>query len=560
MSQLLRALVALAALLVGCAPLLGGQSSESGPGRFGELDERPDAPRWLGADTARARELGATDSVVIAIDAGAPGDRISGLLEVPENVCALLIARGAESVEDLDLFAYGDDGTVLGSDEAPDNKPALLVCPPHPRRVYVVARIAAGHGLVALGAQRVKVEDAVKVGRALDARGRPGEATGRLDAWPGLDERIAEHRRRIGGDWQELRKLAVPLDPRTPTRISALVEQDRCLDVLVVPSAEVSHLDVAAIDELGHIIGRAAAAGRDRTLVICSPQKAALTLEIRPHVGRGVAAIILGRTPDGGRSELDVRAITHDLAPIGELSDTREKIATRLEALGYGRAKLLAEGKLEVGRRLSQTLELPAGCARIDVLAGRPVRGLEAWLWSPDGALLARERGSGRAAIFACTPGGKARLDVEALTLPGKYAVELRVEREVSSVLAQHPLAASRLIARMQARGVARSARQAGAPMAIALDPQRLERRELLVPLGRCVELSLALGAGASGAELRVVDNKTGAELDLVRGAYSASARLCALSGGELRATAEMRVSAGSTTALYVTRMLVPSP
>jgi hypothetical protein len=559
MTPALRALVFVVALSTACAPLLGGGSGELNSGRFGKLEAGPDAQRWLGVDTARAKELGATDSEVIAVEAGAPGDRISGLIEVPDDACALLIARAAESVEDIDLFAYGDDGTVLGSDEAPDKKPALLVCPPHPRRLYVVARIAAGHGLVAVGAQRVRPEDAAKVGRALDARGRPGEATGRLDAWPGLDQRIAEHRRRIGGDWQELRKLAVPLDPRTPTRISALVEQDRCLDVLVVPSAEVSHLDVAALDEPGHIIGRAAAAGRDRALIVCSPQKAALTIEIRPHVGRGVAAVVLARTPEGGSKDLDVRTIAYDLAPVGELSDTRGKHATRLEALGYGKAKLIGEGTLEVGRRSSQTLDLPAGCARIDVLAGRPVRGLEAWLWSADGSLLARERGSGRASMFACTAGSKARLDLEALTLPGKYAVELRVEREVSGVLAQHPLAASRLIARMQARGVARSARQAGAPTAIALDPHRLERRHVLVPLRRCVDLTLALGAGASGAELRVVDARTGDELELSRGTYSTSTRLCGLGRGELRATAEMRVATGSTTALFATRMLAPS-
>jgi hypothetical protein len=336
------------------------------------------------------------------------------------------------------------------------------------------------------------------------------------------------------------------------------VDEDRCLDVLVVPSTEVSHLDVAALDEMGHIIGRAAAAGRDRALVVCSPQKAPLTIEVRPHVGRGVAAIVLSRTPDGGSRDIDVRSLAFDLSPTGELSDTREKNSTQLDALGYQKAKLIGEGALQVGRRTSLSLDLPAGCARIDALAGRPVRGLEAWLWNADGALLARERGSGRATVFACTPGGKARLDVEALTLPGKYAVELRVEREVASLLLQHPLAASRLIARMQSRGVARSARQAGTPTAIALDTTKLERRQVLVPVGRCVDLSLALGPGASGAELRVVDSKNAEQLQLARGAHSTSTRVCALGRGELRATAEMQVAVGSTTALFATRMLAP--
>ena len=544
-------------LLGGCGPLLGGGKTAE-PGRFGKIEGRPDAQRWLGPDAARAREAGATDSEVVAVEAGAPGDRIAGLIEVPAETCVLLLARAAESVEDVDLFAYGDDGTVLGSDEAPDKKPALLVCPPHPRRMYIVARVASGHGLVAVGAQRVRPTDAAKIGKLLDARGRPGEAASRLGAWPGLEEKIAEHRRRIGGTWQDVRKVAVPLDPRTSTRISALVEADRCLDVLVVPSAEVSHLDVAVLDESGQIVGRASAAARERVLVICSPVQAPLSIEIRPHAGRGVAAIVLSRTPEGGARDVDVRATSFDVSPIGDLADTREKNASRLERLGYGRAKVVGEGALEVGRRLSVPLDLPAGCARLDLLAGRPVRGVETWLWAADGSLLARERGSGRVTTFACTPGGKARLDVEALSLPGKFAVELRHEREVDEKLLTHPLAASRLISRLVSRGVVQNASQAGVPVAVALDPAKLDRRELLVPPRQCVDATLALGPGATGAELRLLDAKTGQELELARGTYSTSARACAFRPGELRVAVEARTTAGHTSGLLSVRVIAP--
>jgi hypothetical protein len=545
--------------LAACSPLIGGKSEPPPAGRFGKVEGRPDAARWLGADVAKAREAGASESELIAIEAGAAGDRVSGLIEVPESECALVIARAADSVEDVDLFAYGDDGTVLGSDEAPDKKPALLVCPPHPKRLYIVARIAAGHGLVALGGQRVRVADAAKVGKALDARGRPGETNTRLGAWPGLEEKIAERRRRVGSEWQDVRKMAVPLDPRTPTRVSALVDEDRCLDVLVVPSAEVSYLDVAVLDEQGHIIGRASASGRERALIVCSPQKAPLTVEIRPHAGRGVAAVVMSRTPAGGARDLDVRALAHDLAPIGDLGDTRSKNAARLDGQGYAPPKLISEGALAVGRRVSVNLDLPVGCARLDVLAARPVRGIETWLWSADGALLSRERGSGHATTFACVAApAKARLDIEALTLPGKYAVEMRVEREVAGTLTAHPLAASRLISRMLSRGVAKSAREAGAPAAVSLSATQLERKDVFVPVGRCVDLSLALGAGASGAELRVIDAQTGKEVELARGTYSTSARACALERGDLRARAELRVKVGATTALFATRMLTP--
>jgi hypothetical protein len=526
--------------------------------RFGRLEGGPDAERWLGPDVARAREAGALGSEVIAVEAGAPGDRVGGLLEVPTDVCVLLIARAAESVEDVDLFAYGDDGSLLGSDEAPDRKPTLLVCPPHPRRLYVMARIAAGHGLVAVGAQRVPADQAARVGQSLGAKGGPGRAARGVESWPGLDEKLAEHRRRIGGVWQDVRRAAIPLDPALPTRVSAVVEQERCLDVLVLPSAEVAHLDVAMLDERGQILGRASAFGRDRALILCSPVRAIVTLEVRPHAGRGMAAVVISRTETGGARELDARPLLYELAPMGDLAESRDQYSRRLEGLGYERAKLLGDGALSLGRRTSLTLELPSGCARLGVHGERPVRSMEAWLWSADGSLLARERGSGRIEMFACGSGGKVRLDLESLSLPGRFAVESRRERDAPALLAAHPLAASRLMARMHARGVIKNARDVTAPTEIALDAGALFRRELLVPARRCIDATVALGHGASGAEVRWLDARSGNEIDRARGTHAAGARACAFGPGELRATLEISLSVGRTSAILSTRTLAP--
>jgi len=529
--------------------------------RFGKLIGAPDPHRWLGPDAKRARAAGASESVVVAVEAGAPGDRIAGTLEVPEKSCVLLIARASDSVEDLDLFAYGDDGSVLGTDEAPDKTPTLVVCPPHPRRLYVVARVAAGHGLVAIGGQHVPAERAARVGKALGARGLFNDAAQRLDTWPGLDEKLAEHRRRIGGRWQDVRRVAVPVDARTPTRVSAAIDDAGCLDVLVVPSDEVSHLDVGVIDLEGRIVGRAAATGRERAIIVCSPARGAITVEVRPHAGRGLVAVLISRLSGGHPQDIEAHALRFDLAPSGNLGEAREKHATMLERGGYSqaKAKLLGEGALEVGRRDSLPVELPGGCVRLDILSGAPVRGLEAWLWSADGSLIASERGSGRATLFACGRGGKARLDTEALTRPGRYAVELRAERDTPSVLDDSPLAASRLLSRMSLRGVIRSASQVGAPRAIELSPTRVESIELLVPLGRCMDVTVALGPGATGAEIRLIDTASNEELALARGAHSTSVRACALDRPTtLNARAEIRVGAGQAKALVATRMLAP--
>jgi hypothetical protein len=544
----------------GCARHGSGAAGQPPPGRFGPLESPLVASRWLAPDAARARAAGAGESVVVAVEAGAAGDRVSGMLALPEKECGLLIARATASVEDVDLFAYGDDGTVLGADEAPDKTPALIVCPPHPARVYVSARIAAGHGLVALGAQRVAPEQALRVARAVGARGLIDDPKQRLEAWPGLDDRLAEHRRMIGAKWQDLRHVAVPIDARLPTSVSAAIDDKGCVDILVVPSDEVSHLDVAAVDLDGRIIGRAAAVGRERALIVCGPTRTALTVEIRPHAGRGLAAVVISRLTEG-EHDLDAQALRYDLAPTGDLANAREKNAARLEHYGYDKvkAKVIGEGSLEVGRRASVAVDLPAGCARLDVLSGAPVRGVEAWLWSADGSLLGSERGSGQVTLFACGRGGKARLDTEALTRPGRYAVELRREADTPKLLDEHPLAAGRLLARMSSRGVIRSAAQVGAARMIELNSTRFEAVDLLVPIGRCVDVTLALGPGATGAEIRLVDTADGKELGLTRGTYSASARACALDRtGTLNARAELRAGAGQTRALTATRMLSP--
>jgi hypothetical protein len=523
-------------------------------GKFGPIPGRPDTKTWFKpAQGAR--------SEVVAVQAGVAGDRVSSLIEVPEKSCALIIARATSTIEDLDLLIYGEDGTTLGTDEGADRTPALLICPPHPNRMFVSARIAAGHGLVAIGMERVEPKDAERVARLYHAKNHAGGAEARLSAWPGLDERIAEHRRLIGGSWQDIRRVAVPLDTRIASRLSADVEAARCLDVLVIPSDDVSHLDVAVLDAEGRIVGRAAASGRDRSIIVCSPTPAQITVDMRPHAGSGIGVVMMSRSRDGSERDIDARMLKFDVYPTGDLADTRSKHETRLQALGYPKPKQLATGSLVVGRRTRTELELPKGCVRLDVLTGLPVRSIDAEVWSADGNLLARGNGSAAVGLFLCTKGGKARLDVEPLTRPGPFALEMRTEREPPDIFLDHPLAASRLISHMVERGVVRTGAQVGKAVRFDLGPERLESMDLLVPIGRCMDVTLALGSDASGAEIRLIDTASGSELAFARGNHATSARACALDtarGGSLYLRAELRVVSGKTAALVATRMLNP--
>jgi hypothetical protein len=522
------------------------------PSAFGKVTGAPNARAWFRPER---------ESEVVAVEAGVAGDRVATLVDLPVSSCAVFIARGTDTIEDLDLAAYGEDGAVLGVDEGADKTPAILVCPPHPARVYISARIASGHGLVAVGVERMPPKDAERAASTYHARHSQAETDARLGIWPGLAERIAEHRQRLGGKWQDVRRVAIPLDARIPTRLSATVEQNRCLHALVLASDELSRIELTALDQNGQILGRAAPLGRDRSLVVCSPLTSPVSFELRPQGGRGVAVLVLSQTEPGTQEDID-DAWRIELYESGSLDDARQKTAARLEGLGYPRAKVLKTGSLQPGRLDSAAFALPKGCSRLDVLAGAPVRDMSARLWSADDSLIAESTDRAAPVLFACSNGGPVRLDTESLARPGAYSVELRVEPEIPVNLLGSPLAAGRLLTHMLEHGLIRSGAQAGKISHHNVSPDHLDSEEILVPLGRCVDVTLALGPGSTGAEVRLVDIASGEELALSRGTFATSAQACAVdahSGGTVHARAELRVAAGHGEALSASHMSTPA-
>lgn len=546
-----RWLLALALLLGGCAPKPAAKAAPAPRAAFGRVDARPNTKNYLKAPAGR-------ESEVLAVQAGVAGDRISSLFELPEADCAIVIARATSSVDDVDLFAYGEDGAVLGSDESSDKTPSLLICPPHPRRVFLAARIAAGHGLVAIGAERVPLENAERAAAAYGVRYRPGEVARRLSVWPELEERLEQHRRNIGAAWIDVRRVAVPLDARTPTRVSANIDREHCLDALILPSDDVAALDVSVLDSDGRILGRAEAFGRDRFAIVCSPAETTLTLEIRPRSGIGLAVVMLSRSQEGSESDLDPRALKREVYPSRGVGEERTLLASRLGTQGYAAPRLLGSGTLPLGRRISRVLDLPAGCSRLDLVAGTPLRGVRAWVYSESGALLASGEGAAPA-LFVCGKAGRVRYDAEALARPGPFAIELRHEREIPKVLLEQPLAASRLLARMLERGVVSTPRRVGAVYEHPLSSTALERRTLMVPAGRCLDLTLATGEGASGVELRLLEVTTLEEIAIGRGSGATQARACATGErgrGTLNIVAEMRAGAGAAVGLLTAHLI----
>jgi len=520
---------------------------------------RLDGTKWLTHDAEIAKSLGAGPLEVAVTDVGGDGDRVGGFVSIPSAQCVLAYARGSQGVEDLDLYAYGDDGTILAVDEATDPQPAVVICPPHPARAYFSARVVAGRGIVAIGVHGLPPSAAAQVGKALGARGRPGEELGRIEAWPGLDEKVNQHRRVIGARWEEVRRVAVQADARAPTRISASLEGGRCLDVYVVPSEEFGQLDVSVLDGDDRVLVRAPAIGRDRTAIVCSPVQTPLSIELRPHSGQGLCAIVLARSAVGAEPEIAGPVFASRVGPDADLPMERVQRAKPLRALGYGEPTTVGTGTADVGRRLSFPINLPDGCARLDVIAGRPLTGIAADVWDGASNLLASGSAGDGPTLFACGKSGRGRIDVEALSRPGPFAIELRRERTASASVVAHPLAAGRVLSALNAKTDLVTAGVAADAKVLSLEPTSLKSFDFSLSDGRCGDVVVALDTGGAGVDMRLVDVQSGDEYSLARGRLLAQSRVCA-AGRTRTLRVELRLGAGKADALVVVRVAPALP
>lgn len=561
MTRLGAALLAMAALAgAACGPVVATPaSSEGGKGAVRALrvtGDRLDARMWLAGASAQAIVAGAGPLQMLGSDVVSEGDRLGAFVEIPENECALAMARSSPTIADVDLFAYDDSGSTFASDETPEADAALILCPPHPRRLYVVARVMSGNGILGVGVQPVPRGASEAVAKIVGARGGPGAESGRLESWPGLEAKIREHRAWLGSRWEDVRRVAMPVDPRAASRISVMIDAGRCLDVLVTPSDEVASLEVVAEDPAARIVARGRERGRDRSLVLCSAVSSNLTISVRPRASQGLVAVVVGRSAVGAEVEITQTARIVHVAETRDLPEARSVHERAIAGRGYGAAKTVATGAARVGNRVTFPLEVPGGCSRIDVVAGKPLVSVQAELWDDRGSLIAEGSGGAAAALFVCGAGGPMRLDIEALARPGPFAVELRRERAAPAALVAHPVAAGRLLERMNTGGTVADASAAATAQVIALDAQSLKTLPLMVAAQTCVEVIAAADTGGSGVDLRLVDPSSG-ESALTRAKYVVADRLCAGSAA-MPGMAELRLTAGKADVLVLTRVVGP--
>jgi hypothetical protein len=537
-------------LLVGCGA--GASATGEGAARaplsaprvvLGELD----AKALLGDVPARASKLGAGPLSLVASGETVERERMGSFVLVPSGLCLLAYARASSSIDDLDVAAFADEGNPIASDDAPDAHPTILVCPPHPDRVYVTTLTASGEGLVALGVQFVPVDRAAEVGRAVGARGTRFAAPRAADAWVGLDDHVRAHRDAIGGKWEEFRRVAVPVDARAPAHVSFPLEGDGCTDALVVPDEDVAVLEIEALDDGGRVIARAAGGARDRSLTVCSPLAFSGSLVVRPHLGQGLVAVVLARARGEVEKDLSLRpdvAWASGSLPVEATKTVRNQ---ELAKSGYAPPDSTQTGTLAIGRLSALPLDLGSpkeGCSRVDVVAGAPLALIYASVWDEKGALVTKGEGVASVTLFACGR-GKARLELEARGRPGPFVSLVRPERWRAPVFAQYPLASSRMLARVAVgpswliEGTALSAR------AVALDAAHLQSWDEIIPAGKCLRVAAGAEGEGTGLEARLIERASGDEIDRSHAEHAVGLRACATPGAARAVRVELRATSG---------------
>jgi hypothetical protein len=186
------------------------------------------------------------------------------------------------------------------------------------------------------------------------------------------------------------------------------------------------------------------------------------------------------------------------------------------------------------------------------VVAGKPLADVGAALWDDRGVLLAEGRGGAGVTLFACGAGGPARIDVEAFSRPGPYAIELRKDNLAPPLLVAHPWASARLLAVLDAGGARVSAASAENAVRLSLDSGVRQAVPFDVPAKACIEVIAALDRGGNGLDMRLADASTG-ENTITRGRFVVMDRRCA-SDVPTKAVAEFRLLSGKAEALVLAR------
>jgi len=503
-----------------------------------------DAKLLLGDIPFRATQLGAGPARIVASGPIGEGERLGAFVDVPADQCLLGYARGSNSIDDIDVVVFAEEGNPIATDEGPDSHPAIVMCPPHPDRVYLAVHAAAGEGLVALAAQIAPRDHAAEIAMKLGAHGARGEGPRSAEAWPGLDERVRARRAALGGHWEETKRVAVTADARSETVLPIAADANTCVDVLAVSDDAVAMIDLEVSDGEGRVVARAHEGTHDRSLVVCTTMALSGTLHLRPHVGSGLAAVVVAKLPIEEATELSETPQSAWYATARTVDQAKKTLDGELSRAGYAAGTNAGGGALTLGRRASLSLDpTPNACTRVDVMAGTPLSLFDARVWDDRGALVAAGEGASQIALFVCKA-QKTQLELEARGRPGPFGVVMRKERWQSQAFMQKPLAASRMLARSADAPMFTVEGTLGDARALVVDAAKRSTWEASVPPQTCSVTAAGAEGDGTGLTLVATDAASGDEIDRSHAASSARVRVCAEAAAR-RVKYELTVSAG---------------
>ncbi len=312
------------------------------------------------------------------------------------------------------------------------------------------------------------------------------------------------------------------------------VEAGECADALILGGEELGTFDAEFVDADGRFVARAHDSVGSRALVVCGDRAIKGTLILRPHFGRGVAALVLSRVP-AERAHM----IAESDAMWGERGATLPAAMGAIEQnlTKHGYEKVGSKtGVLPVGRRATQTFNTHAPCVRVDTVTGAPLSMITTWLWNDEGHLVGAPRGALVSTGFVCAK-QNVRVDVESFGGSGPYGV--LVHRIRLPIGKTPPLAASRMLT--AAPDLALNKETKIVTKAIAADVLATETIHL--DGRKCTEVGVGIEGTAAGVFLRLV-SQNGDEIDRNEGDYSARVKGCAESDLKLEITASGAVVA----------------
>jgi hypothetical protein len=514
-------------------------------------DRTPPTVRWLSNDARLAQAAGAESASLIVAEAGAVGDRLTKVIETDEMSCLLVMARASDKVADVDLYAYGEDGTVLAVDDRPDAKPTMLVCPPHPRHIYVTARIAIGQGVVAVGVHRVPMDKARRVRSALRVAEQPATGEAANAMIPDVDGRLLAHHGALKGHWTPIAQSALAVDYRIPTVLGLTVDPGTCVDVLALTRTALSGLELELLDESGRTLGRSVDTERDQWIVACAEDRRNVALQLRPHDGIGTALVLVSRgSLRAGRAieqalELSGGLALEQLIKIAH----REMRAARVEAQPVVARTTLVRGQQQ---RISSRIE--SDCARFDVFAGAPSSGVHARVYSADGDLISVNGGAQYLPLVACGR-GLVTVVVEALSKGGPLSIEKYPQKLASVVASSRPHAAARLFQKAWHLGLLEGSAGFDSIENITFSDKKKWNRDVTVDIGKCADVFVSLDGDSAGVSLNWMDGDSGQAIDGEEHPDSAHLQLCCGAGSSTCTRHVVAEATGaSPRALFATR------